>query len=276
MMLKTNHMGSFSGGGTDLGIPATRCGLVGVVDTPDFALFDPHFHLECEMNVVVGGWADVLLPESRVRVSAGRMLMLPSRLPHSLVAVSDDVRLWVVVMRPEEVADFPRGAPQSAAFTAEEGRRFDRLAGEVSREDDDAIVNAGLRYLTSLLLRGGERRAALSGRKHPALFRVIECLNHETEPLTARQLARRAGVSTPHLLRLIRQETGSTLTSLRQTLRLRRFMEAHCLRPEAGLLPNALDAGFGSYNQFARVFNARYGVPPKRYFQKTGKAGRGA
>jgi len=253
---------------TDLRLPPARCGGLGLVDSEHFTRFEPHRHVECEINLVERGWAEVLERGSATRLEAGQLLFLPARCAHSLLRTSADVRLWVIVLRPEEAPGFPERCSVVAQYSVEEGRLLGMLTEQLRRSDEDMVVNAGLRYLYAVLHHGGERARIRPGRRtHPALFRVIEHLNQETEPTRLPELARVGGVSGSYLLELIQRETGQSLTTLRQRIHLRRFMRLHEVQRERGLLANALDAGFGSYNQFARVFARELGTTPARYYR---------
>ena len=78
--------------------------------------------------------------------------------------------------------------------------------------------------------------------------------------LSGATLAREHGVSVSRLARAFKTETGMSLVEHRNRLRLQRFFRL----VEAGqaLLPAALEAGFGSYAQFHRVFRAQHKVSP--------------
>jgi AraC-like DNA-binding protein len=242
---------------------------VGLVSTERFKRFDPHTHAECEVNLLVRGSADILGPSGKIAMTAPGMLFIPSLQAHSLLAASRDVRMWVLVWKAADAPKFPKGEPVLHQLGREEAARLARLAAELGGMSDDVVFNAGMRYLLLQLVRGGGRLMPASGKAaHSALFRAIEILRHDPEPPGAAGLAKRVGISRPHLLRTIRLETGMNFTALRQMILLRRFMQLHAEHPGDGLLANALAAGFGSYNQFARVFTAAHGGTPARYFRK--------
>lgn len=252
----------------DLGILPTRCGLVGLVNSDRFKRFDPHTHPECEVNLLVRGSANILGPEGKIAMKAPEMLFLPSQQPHSLLSASKDVQMWVLVWKPMDAPKFPKNGPVIHHLCKEEAARLAGLSGDLSLAGDDLVFNAGMRYLFLQLLRDGGRFDPSSGKSaHSALFRAIEILRHEANSPGAVELAERVGISKPHLLRTIRSETGMSLTELRQTILLRRFMLLHAERAANGLLANALEAGFGSYNQFARVFAQAHGMTPAAYFR---------
>jgi len=84
--------------------------------------------------------------------------------------------------------------------------------------------------------------------------------------LDAGALAKQVGMSPSHLARLFKQDMGLSLLEYRQRQRLERFFAL--VDAEGGnLLAAALDAGFGSYAQFHRVFRARFGQSPRDYLK---------
>jgi transcriptional regulator GlxA family with amidase domain len=77
-------------------------------------------------------------------------------------------------------------------------------------------------------------------------------------------MAEQLHVSARHLARIFKREAGTSVVDHRNELRLARFLD----RVDAdahNLLEAALDAGFGSYAQFHRVFRARLGRTPREY-----------
>lgn len=89
----------------------------------------------------------------------------------------------------------------------------------------------------------------------------------EDPTLSGKDLGRLFAISPTVLATAFHREMGLSLVEYRNRIRLERFID---------LLPNdngkylvtALDAGFGSYAQFHRVFTQTFGVSPQRYFMK--------
>ena len=87
---------------------------------------------------------------------------------------------------------------------------------------------------------------------------------HQDPTLDRHVLARRFAVSPSKLSQAFTQQMGISLVEYRNRLRLERFL-ALVERGGGNLLQAALDAGFGSYAQFHRVFRAMLGATPKEY-----------
>jgi len=93
--------------------------------------------------------------------------------------------------------------------------------------------------------------------------RVVQLLQ-EDSALGRQQLAARLGLSESCLSRAFKSEMGFSVSQYRARLKLERFF-ALVDRRGGNLLAAALDAGFGSYAQFHRVFRAVLGKTPSEY-----------
>ena len=110
---------------------------------------------------------------------------------------------------------------------------------------------------------------------HDDVFRRLcraRDLVHErsAEPLTVAQLARSAGVSRYHFLRLFRDAFGATPHQYLLRARLRAAATRLATEP-ARILDVALDAGFGDVSNFNRAFRAEFGGSPRVYRQHRGR-----
>jgi AraC-like DNA-binding protein len=97
----------------------------------------------------------------------------------------------------------------------------------------------------------------------PVVQRVLDALAEQPK-VSAQRLARDLGISSGHLARLFRTEMGISLVEYRNRLRIERFLSL-ADRSGGNLLDAALEAGFGSYAQFHRVFRKLVGTTPREY-----------
>jgi AraC-like DNA-binding protein len=104
--------------------------------------------------------------------------------------------------------------------------------------------------------------------RHPSLRRAVHMLARDPS-LGGEKLATDLGISLSRLARLFKDELGISLVEYRNQLRLERFT-ALIEGGAANLLGAALEAGFGSYAQFHRVFRAARGKTPRDYFGARG------
>jgi len=116
---------------------------------------------------------------------------------------------------------------------------------------------------------GGAQGASGLGRcpaQAPLVERVLQALNDDL-PVTGERLASELGVSPGHLARSFKRKMGVSLVDYRNRLRLERFLVAVPRRGNgSNLLDAALEAGFGSYAQFHRVYRKFRGATPREVF----------
>ncbi len=128
---------------------------------------------------------------------------------------------------------------------------------EICRHDEGAVARPRpfrARHPRNLAQTESVSRGVELIRRNPAISRA--------------QLARQLGVTESHLGKSFKAEMGFTVADYRNRLRLEVFLGL-VDRGGSNLLQAALDAGFGSYAQFHRVFRALLGTTPRQYL--TGK-----
>jgi AraC-like DNA-binding protein len=81
--------------------------------------------------------------------------------------------------------------------------------------------------------------------------------------LSGAKLARKHGISVSRLARAFKHEMGMSIVEHRNRLRIQRFFRL--VDSGQRLLPAALEAGFGSYAQFHRVFKSQHRSSPVEY-----------
>jgi AraC-like DNA-binding protein len=237
-----------------------------------------HRHPELELNLVVRGTASYLLDERRYQLTPGTLTWLFPGQDHVLVDESADHELWWAVFRPALVArtattpharplreQDPVG-PYSRRMDPGAVRRLGTLFHELQDAQplDRALFNAGLAYL---LVRAWQ--AFLDSDDvvegidvHPAVETVARLLGADPGAGDLERLARTAGVSPSHLSRLFKAQTGVSISRYRNQQRLQRFLRLYGNGRRSTTLAAALEAGFGSYAQFYRVFRRETGRSP--------------
>ncbi len=238
-----------------------------------------HHHAELELNLVLAGTGRYLVDDRVHALTPGALIWLFPKQSHILVDRSPDYRMWIVVFRPRllrrvctdasrrvlrafaPAGDFCRQLPPAAL------RLLDRQFGEMAgRAGDPPRFNAAL---TALLLDAwaaflAADRPAASADLHPAVQRAAQLLRAAPENADLADLARRSGLSRTRLSELFRRQAGVSLVDFRNRTRLERFMDLQARAAPANrkLLPLALEAGFGSYQQFYRVYRRHHGRGP--------------
>ena len=106
---------------------------------------------------------------------------------------------------------------------------------------------------------------------HPAVEKAATLIRDEVEPWTLDRLARQVDLSPSRLSYLFKSQTGASLVHFRQRQQIERFLRLYGEGKSRTLLSAALDAGFGSYPQFHRVFKNYMRVSPREYRRRLQK-----
>lgn len=247
-----------------------------------FRAQERHSHDELELHLIERGHAVFVLPDRKLDAPAGTLLWIPPGHEHLLFDVSPDLRRWLLLVR-KRVARRVLPAPAFARALRHEHvvrlapRELNALrrtleeqsVGMKQLQDMLAVlglVNAGIAYALARAhalsdATGVEERATAF---HPAVVKALSALRGSSPPPSLPELAVLAGTSQAHLSKLFSAQLGVSVTEFRNRLRLQRFFELYGEGNDKTLLCAALDAGFGSYPQFHRVFKARMGYAPGR------------
>jgi AraC-like DNA-binding protein len=238
----------------------------------------PHRHAELEINLVVRGTASYVLDDRRYELSAGMLTWLFPGQDHVLVDQSADHELWWAVFRPSLVAKSATTPQTRPLLEQDPAGRFSRLLGSgaagrlgalfrevrAAETRDDALANTGLAYLLVSAWRAFLESDAVveSIDLHPAVETVARLLRSDRGAGDLAWLARTAGLSPSHLSRLFKAQTGVSIGRFRNQQRLQRFLLLYGHGRRTTALAAALEAGFGSYAQFYRVFREETGHSP--------------
>ncbi|HEY3332018.1 MAG TPA: AraC family transcriptional regulator [Capsulimonadaceae bacterium] len=234
-----------------------------------------HLHEEVEMNLAVRGSAAYLVGKRRYTLTPGTMIWLFPRQDHILIDQSADFRCWILVARPALSArlagrdktyrPLTEDDPAGVFARQVEPETVERLIGLYHTvgafEDSGVCYNAGIEHAAAAswttFLSAGEAKET---RLHPAVERAVQLLRDDTDEMTVDQLAGETGLSASRLSRLFHAQVGIPIARFRNAQRLDRFNRLRDSAPS--LAAAALDAGFGSYAQFYRVFREAYGCGP--------------
>jgi AraC-like DNA-binding protein/quercetin dioxygenase-like cupin family protein len=231
---------------------------------PDIAHQVEHAHQEVEFNLVVSGKGTYFLEDGQLDLCPGTIAWLLPGQPHRLIR-SPDLDMWVATIHPDrldpEILQDVSGQPCRLLSSAD-AVALDHLLSHISQDSDQPqLYQAGLEYVfrsawhVTMTTAGPARKPM-----HPAVLQAISILRSSPETPTAAVLAKRCGVTQDYLGQLLMDHTGRGFVEWRNRIRLERF---HILYPKSGdLLTAALDAGFGSYTQFHRVFTDLVGTTP--------------
>ena len=237
-----------------------------------------HRHAELEVNLILRGTASYLLGDRRYALTPGTLTWLFPGQDHVLVDESSDHELWWAVFQPSLVAGIATTRHTRPLLEQDPVGQFSRrlhsgrvrylsaLFHEVQDAEmvDDVLVNTGLAYLLSLAWRAFlDSDDVVEGVDlHPAVETVARMLRADPNAGDLATLARAARVSSSHLSRIFKEQTGVSISRFRNQQRLQRFLRLYGTGRRTTALAAAHDAGFGSYAQFYRVFREQAGRMP--------------
>jgi AraC-like DNA-binding protein len=101
---------------------------------------------------------------------------------------------------------------------------------------------------------------------HPSVSQAIQIICDEIESIGLDEIAERVDLSAQYLSKLFKEQTGMTLSRFRNKRRIERFLQTTAAGSgRSSVLERALEAGFGSYPQFHRVFSEEMGCTPTQF-----------
>jgi len=249
------------------------------VSDGDIGIPEQHAHKELEVHFVASGELTLLGGGERVRAVRGMLVVIAPGF-HHLALRSDGVERYAMLVRermarrvlPTDVHRRwfgTRGWSQrqlSPQMTSRLTRQL-REAVVAQRAHQGSLWNAIASQTLAMFAIGHEGGGdALGGAQmHAGVVRAIELLRGPDAPSTMGALAPRCGMSESHLSHMFATQVGVSVTDFRNQCRLGRFLELNEQRPNDSLMNLAIDAGFGSYPQFHRVFIALMGETPAAY-----------
>jgi AraC-like DNA-binding protein/quercetin dioxygenase-like cupin family protein len=235
-----------------------------------------HRHEELELNLVTAGSGLYLLENRKYEIRRGDLLWLFPSQEHLLVDASADFEMWIGVFKPAMVrrcatdADAKHLREKNPAenfcrrLAQPELLRLEKMFLELSSHaGQTGFFNAGLGFALLSAWQWFAHAADVPVRDvHPAVEKAARIIRHENNELGLDELARRAGLSAARLSRLFKQQTGVALVDFRNRQRVEKFQEIYGTGQRRTMLDAALEAGFGSYAQFHRIFKRVTGRSP--------------
>jgi AraC-like DNA-binding protein/quercetin dioxygenase-like cupin family protein len=227
-----------------------------------------HFHAEPELNLIVAGSATFGIGEATVRASAGELLGFPPGQDHALLETSPDIYLFAIGLEPDFSSEVLRAERNSVALPLHirlapcDFRELTARSAAIVDQDGVDQPSAELWEHASWLRRKNAGR--LNGAMHVLTRRSLSMM--ADRPHLDRDLLVRELRASPFAIsRYFHHDVGMTLVKYRTRLRLLRFIRLVDNGSE-NLAAAANAAGFGSYSQCHRVFQAELGCAPRQFF----------
>ena len=224
-----------------------------------------HFHAEPELNLVVRGSATFGVGRKTISAAAGEVVAFPAAQDHVLLSASPDLYLYAVGL----------DARYSAHVLANESvhpchvRLADHELGpvvsgvaDIAESSHVAQPGAELWQRIHWLARRATPRSAPA--THVLTRRTLHLLGEGSDlPLT--RLAEMLRAQPAEVSRHFHHDMGITLVRYRARLKLLHLIRLMDSR-ESELMAAARRAGFGSYSQCHRTFQAELKCSPRDFF----------
>jgi AraC-like DNA-binding protein len=242
-----------------------------------------HRHDELEFNLALNGTATYLLNDRTYKMRRNTVVWIFPEQDHILLDISDDYEMWIAIFRPalverictsEESRVLRHCDPEGIFAKPIEATQANDLSAHFERtrhfKEDRALYNAALGF--GLLLAWKTFQTAdcvtVGSNLHPSVEAALRLTRKEGDFLSIPEIARESGLSQSRLSRLFRMQTGLSLTEFRNRIRIERFQRMYGAGSRISMLRAALEAGFGSYPQFHRVFRQVVGVSPQQHYRR--------
>lgn len=237
-----------------------------------------HHHAELELNLITQGCGLYLLKNRKYQIRRGDLLWLFPAQEHVLVEQSPDFEMWIGVFKPATVRESATDTDAKILAESDPSGEFCRRLAQrdmnrlevlfseiVAMQMCVGLFNAGLRYALLASWNQFQRATDVPVHDvHPAVERAAHLIrNGSTRKLS--ELAGQSGLSAHRLSRLFKQQTGVALVDFRNRQRIQKFLALYGTGQRRTMLDAALEAGFGSYAQFHRVFTRIMGHAPQQH-----------
>ena len=112
------------------------------------------------------------------------------------------------------------------------------------------------------------KKSAATKKSHAELVAGAKAIlsTRFREPLSLEAVAKKLYTSPFHLCRIFRQETGQTIHTYLNQMRLRASLE-HVAARDVSLMELGLSLGFASHSHFTQAFRRAFGLPPSQLRQ---------
>jgi len=225
-----------------------------------------HFHAEPELNLVAAGRGSFGFGAQAVEVATGDLLCWTPGQDHELLSASDDFDLFVIGLTPE-LSERVLGAAPASTHRGQVQLRLspEQLVDLAARclfpaLHGDIVVKE---HAVGDLWRLAHSFRAVRNVGHTLTRRSL-CFVNEHPDISRAEIARRSHGSPGEISRHFLRDMGLPLSAYRARVRLLRFIDL--VDGGSTLLQAALTAGFGSYSQCHRVFQATLGCAPRVFF----------
>jgi AraC-like DNA-binding protein len=252
---------------------------VGLFNTADVAVMErPHRHRNLELNLITAGSASYILNGRRYELRRNTLVWLFSGQVHLLLEKSRRLDYWLGLFPAELLKLICTGNARTLLATDPTGiycrdlsdkaaSRIITIFEQVNDSRHDETKNVGLGY--AVLCAWDEFAATdehMPPTVHPAVESAMRLIHADDESMGLEFLASQVGLTPQYLSELFKSQTGTTISRYRNKVRIQRYLELSAdSSRDWSIVDLALEAGFGSYPQFHRVFVEHMNCTPSEY-----------
>ncbi|MGQ9473365.1 MAG: helix-turn-helix domain-containing protein [Candidatus Caldatribacteriaceae bacterium] len=236
---------------------------------------NPHRHVQCEVSLVKSGSCTIQVDGANLHFKKNEVMFIPSGVLHSFCAeMPQGVEFAVIQFWPFDEDFFrhllnhhPIGrftlSEFSVSFFLE---LFHKLQREIASEFPFAEVQcrALVEEIAVFLLRSNSFSPLpdLSPQQREVVERALRFMHEHSHDIThVKEVARAYGLSPQYFRRLFKHHVGVSPKRYLTTLKIQRS-KCLLLHEEQSVTEVAMDLGFGSTQQFSKVFRKVTGLSP--------------
>jgi AraC-like DNA-binding protein/mannose-6-phosphate isomerase-like protein (cupin superfamily) len=242
-------------------------------------VFPPHTHETYVIGTVLSGRNVYNISGTKVTAGPGQLCFVNPGEVHDAVPQDGGYTYRMIYPRVslikaiiEQATGKPAGTPQFNGPVIQDERLAQRFLRAHSALETGVDALGADEALTSVLLdmvdryAGGLRAAGIGAREPLAVRRAKDYLaDHVEEQVELEALARAAGLSPFHLIRVFRKATG--MTPYNWLIDHRVHLACNLLRGGMSATHAAAQCGFFDQSHLTRAFKSRLGVTPGQFRQ---------
>ncbi len=232
--------------------------------------FESHLHHEVEIITVVNGILECQINGNHQFLQSGDCALIQPNMIHSYRSHSQ-TRSMLTIFNPALTPSYKK-ALHSTAYLTQFVQNIDKdflyaanKLSELSPSDDDQNLIKGYLYIMLAILtsRLQPARGTIDGADYFQKL-LIFVNQHFDQPITAKETAKKHGITYEHLSRLYKEKLGLTFS---EHIRLLRISKAKTMLSETSMSISGIAASCGYDNDrtFYRAFKAITGTTPYQF-----------
>lgn len=243
-------------------------------NTPTLQL---HYHNVLELNFITGGKCNYFIDEKSYDVEPGDIIIVPEGTLHKLNSISDDLSYILIYCRkrhiPYSVIDYLKKIPylyRNPNISNEIKNILDAIETEFNNPDDfsNNAILLHVQMLFFLLVRNLDTITPVkSNNVHvKGILQYIQ--KNFSQNVTLEELSDVFSLSTEHISRIFKKETGFNFIEYLTTVRMHEAEKLLLADKKMPISEIASKCGFNDSNYFSGRFKKLYKISPSQFRKK--------